>query len=186
MAEYLTYEDDNFTATESPFTIDVVADFGHNRASILLRNDGPGDLLVSTSSDDGVTYGDTFTVRGVESFGLSLVGIDQIRLSHSGIDSSYRVFIGSRTPTLSFTPNRIPPDVLLTSGNIRGVTPVTKFGRNPAVGTTEEDIWSGGGTWVAPTEARIHQISSTSSNDTAGGSGTRTLLVRGLPDWDTK
>ena len=186
MAEYLTYEDNNFTASNSPFTIDVVADFGHNRTSILLRNDGPGDLLVSTSSDAGVIFGDTFTVFGSESFGLSLVGIDQIRLTHSGINSSYRIFIGSRLPELSLSPNRIPPDVLLTSGNIKGVNPVTKFGRNSAVGTTEEDIWSGGGVWVAPTLARAHQISSTSPNDTAGGSGARTLLIRGLLDWDTK
>jgi len=186
MAEYLTYEDNHFTVSDSPFTIDVVTDFGHNRTSILLRNDGPGDLLVSTSSDNGATYGDTFTVRGAESFGLSLVGIEQIRLSHSGIDSSYRVFIGSRLPTLSLTPSRIPPDVLLTSGNIKGVTPVTKVGRNSSIGTTEEDIWSGGGIWIPPTIARTHQISSTSLNDTEGGSGARLLLVRGLESWSTK
>lgn len=186
MADYLTYENNNFTVDNSPFTIDVITDFGHNRTSILLRNDGPGDILASTSSDSGVTFGDTFTVFGGESFGQSLVGIDQIRLSHSGIDSSYRVYIGSRLPTLSFAPNRIPPDVLLTSGNIKGVSPVTKFGRNSAVGITEEDIWSGGGTWVPPTTARTHQILSTSPNDTAGGSGAKILLIRGLPDWDTK
>ena len=71
-------------------------------------------------------------------------------------------------------------------GNIAGMAIEHKFGRNPDVdtGTDPEDIWDGGGIWVAPTAARIHQIASTSANDDTDGAGTnagaRTVRVFGL------
>ena len=66
------------------------------------------------------------------------------------------------------------------------IEPPFKFGRNTDIdaGGTE-DVWSGGGNWVAPTAARIHQIVSTDVNDTAAGTGARVVRVYGLPDWDT-
>ena len=70
-------------------------------------------------------------------------------------------------------------------GNIPGMTPVEKFGRNPDVdtGTDPEDIWDVGGLWVKPTQARIHNIVSASVNDAAAGTGARTIRVIGLVDW---
>jgi hypothetical protein len=41
-------------------------------------------------------------------------------------------------------------------------------------------VWNQGGLWVAPTSARVHNIVSTSANDTAAGTGARTILVEGL------
>lgn len=65
---------------------------------------------------------------------------------------------------------------------------VNKFGKNPDVDTgAPEDIWDGGGLWVAPTDARLHDIVSTSINDDGApvGTGARTLSVEGLDaNWD--
>lgn len=55
-----------------------------------------------------------------------------------------------------------------------------QFGRNTDIDTGEEDIWDGGGTWVAPTQSRIHDLVSTSTNDTSVGTGARTVLIEGL------
>jgi hypothetical protein len=76
------------------------------------------------------------------------------------------------------------------SGNEPNKSVTHKYGRNVDVDTAaREDIWDGGGTWVAPTQARIHAIVSTSDVDGKTGSpasaGARTLRVYGLTDWDT-
>lgn len=73
----------------------------------------------------------------------------------------------------------------VSKGNIAGHAEVTKFGRNTDIDTTAEDIWDGGGIWVAPTTARIHNIASSSANDTSAGTGARTIRVFGLTSWST-
>lgn len=73
----------------------------------------------------------------------------------------------------------------LAKGKVDGHFIVNKFGRNTDIDTTLEDIWDGGGTWVAPTQARTHQIASTSASDADAGVGARTIQVYGLTDWDT-
>lgn len=62
------------------------------------------------------------------------------------------------------------------------LSPVHKFGRNISVGTTTEDIWDGGGVWVPPTQARIHDIVSTSGSDDGSplGIGAHTIKISGL------
>lgn len=58
---------------------------------------------------------------------------------------------------------------------------INKYGRNTSISSvTPEDIWDGGGSWTKPTQARIHNISSTSASDTAGGAGARSVEVTGL------
>ncbi len=88
-----------------------------------------------------------------------------------------------------FTPPINPPDPFLeiSRGNVSGLTTVIKFGRNTQVNTATdpEDVWDGGGVWVAPAQARIHDLSSGSGNDTSDGAGARTVRVYGLTDWDT-
>lgn len=75
-------------------------------------------------------------------------------------------------------------DVVLeiAKGNVPKHSLITKFGFNLVVstGTTPEDIWNGGGLFVPPTTARIHDIASTSVNDTSAGTGVRTVLIRGV------
>lgn len=59
---------------------------------------------------------------------------------------------------------------------------LNKFGYNADVDTATdpEDIWSGGGVWVPPTQARIHAIVSSDAADAAAGTGLRTIRVFGL------
>lgn len=83
---------------------------------------------------------------------------------------------------------RMQKDLMLeiARGNISGMSFVNKFGRNADVDVaSEEDVWDGGGTWVAPTTARIHDIVSTSTDDdgSPAGVGARTLRVFGLTGW---
>lgn len=67
---------------------------------------------------------------------------------------------------------------------IRGASIRHIIGRNTDLGTTEEDVTDVGGTWVAPTTARIHDVVSTTTTDSgalvytasASGGTTTTLL----------
>lgn len=79
----------------------------------------------------------------------------------------------------------VPGDFNLevSKGNVANHISVNKFGRNEDVDTAAEDVWSGGGTWVAPTTARQHNIVSTSTSDTSAGTGARTVKVFGLTSW---
>jgi len=63
------------------------------------------------------------------------------------------------------------------AGEISGVQVVRKFGANPAVSTTEEDLWNQGGEETLLTTAATMYAS-------AGGAATQVLIVQGLgPDW---
>lgn len=64
-------------------------------------------------------------------------------------------------------------------GLVGGISAVNKFGRNPDVDIGTEDLWGGGALWVAPTAARVHNITG-GANDTAAGTGARTVSVNGL------
>lgn len=70
----------------------------------------------------------------------------------------------------------------IAKGNVPGSSLITKFGHNDDVdtGSVPEDVWNGGGVYVPPTAARIHTIESTDLNDTAAGTGARTVLIYGI------
>ncbi len=70
----------------------------------------------------------------------------------------------------------------ISKGNISGSMTITKFGLNTDVdaGTTPEDVWDLGGTFVSPTVARRHNVVSTSINDTSAGTGAKTIFIRGI------
>lgn len=105
----------------------------------------------------------------------------------------------------AFTSNPLPvrdPLLEIARGSVTGEKSENKFGRNIEVDSgVTADIWDGGHPvvaggvsliWVAPTQARIHAIVSTSLNDSDTGGvnpqsdGARTIRVTGLVDWDTK
>lgn len=76
---------------------------------------------------------------------------------------------------------------LIQEGRVPGVSSISKFGSNDDVdtGTTPEDIWQQGGTWVGDTTAQTHDVVSTSAADTAAGTGARTVRIDGLDaNWD--
>ena len=55
-----------------------------------------------------------------------------------------------------------------------------KFGNNSDINGSLETIWSRGGLYVYPASATVMTVSSSSANDTSGGTGARTVLVSGL------
>jgi hypothetical protein len=86
-------------------------------------------------------------------------------------DVSYEnpLFVSAEPIQLSIGRGAIPPG---SSANI--------FAQNPAIGTTEEDLWAFGGsfTWLAA--ASLVRFVSTSINDDSTGSGARTGTLTGL------
>ena len=80
----------------------------------------------------------------------------------------------------------------MSKDKIPGHTAVGKFGEAPSgVQTSPTDIWSRANAtptqqiWLAPTAARVHTISSDSAADVSGGTGTTSVEVFYLVDWDT-
>lgn len=80
-------------------------------------------------------------------------------------------------------------------GEVDGMTSVNKFGRAPAgIQTTLTDVWDRANAtptqqiWVAPTQARLHNIKSSSASDDGDpvGVGARTVKIYGLTSWDEK
>ncbi len=87
------------------------------------------------------------------------------------------------------------PALNIALGNVIGVTSIDKFGRTTNADTgIITDIWDRANVthnqpiWVAPTQARIHNIVSSNGGDDGNpaGAGARTIRVFGLTDWDTK
>ena len=70
--------------------------------------------------------------------------------------------------------------ILVSMGVYDGVTGVNKFGSNAAVGTAFEDVWTLGGKHVEFSGAALVEVASTSANDTAAGTGARTITIYGL------
>lgn len=71
-------------------------------------------------------------------------------------------------------------DLQIARGMVPGLSAISKFGSNDDIDVGTEDVWSEGGTWVAPTQARVHDVVSSIAADTAAGTGARTVLVVGL------
>ena len=67
------------------------------------------------------------------------------------------------------------------TGDVRGHSSINKFGGNPDVDLAAvEDIWDGGGVWNEPTATQVYTVASTSTADTAAGTGAQTLEINGL------
>jgi len=76
---------------------------------------------------------------------------------------------------------QIDTRVAIPRGLVGGHSVILKFGTNPDVDlAATEDVWDGGGIWVPPTVARIHEIASSDGNDTSAGTGAQTVQVQGL------
>lgn len=73
-----------------------------------------------------------------------------------------------------------PFDLQVARGQITGHKSLFKFGNNPDINGSLETIWSHGGLYVYPTSAIQMKVSSSSADDTALGTGARTVSVQGL------
>lgn len=63
---------------------------------------------------------------------------------------------------------------------IPGYTRVASLGNNPDIDVAPEDIWSDGGLYPWMSAATSLEIVSSSANDTAAGTGARTVRIEGL------
>ncbi len=77
--------------------------------------------------------------------------------------------------------------------NVVGHHPVNVFGEATNVDIDVlTDVWDRANPtddqdiWIAPTQARIHQLASSDAGDTVGGAGARRVQVFGLIDWVTE
>lgn len=80
---------------------------------------------------------------------------------------------------------------IFTKSNITADIPrnisVSKFGSNPAVGTSVEDVWFAGGAytgWLTSADT-VRVAAGGNANDTANGTGARSVRIEGLDaNWD--
>ena len=71
----------------------------------------------------------------------------------------------------------------ISAGLIGGVAIERKFGANPSLSTTEQDIWFNGGLYPWPIAAETVRVKAGGDvNDTNGGTGAQTIRVIGLDE----
>lgn len=75
-----------------------------------------------------------------------------------------------------------PFELQVARNQIMGHTNVTVFGFNPDVDTTEVTVWPYTGVVTTPTVALRMKVSSSNANDTAAGTGARTVVIQGLDE----
>lgn len=63
---------------------------------------------------------------------------------------------------------------------IQGHQSVQVFGYNPDIDSSEETVWPDGGLIPHPSAESVLKISSTDANDTAAGTGARTVFISGV------
>lgn len=73
-----------------------------------------------------------------------------------------------------------PFELQVSRGQIQGHRNVTVFGFNPDVDTTQVSVWPLPSLITFPASAIQMTVSSTSADDTAAGTGARTIVVQGL------
>ncbi len=87
-----TYEDASFAVGDSPAAHDFYTDTGRYASDGYIICDGPGDIQVDYTRD-GLTYGDKWVMKSGEQVSLLRLDIKKIRVTHSGTDSAYRIFL---------------------------------------------------------------------------------------------
>lgn len=73
-----------------------------------------------------------------------------------------------------------PFGLQVSRGQIEGHQTIQVFGYNPDLDQTEESIWPNGGVVPHPVTASVLKVSSSSANDTAEGTGARTVYIGGV------
>ena len=113
---------------------------------------------------------------------LSFDWDDCISTSHTA--ASYGSFAREFTRLISFgTSNNILDGVRVAASEVARTGVVHKFGENPSIdiGSVPEHAWAFGGTYVYPQAAEtVLVVAGGNANDTAAGSGARTIVVSGL------
>ena len=76
--------------------------------------------------------------------------------------------------------NLTEQNINIARGLVRGASVIHKFGRNPNVGGAPETIWEQGGVYTYLTVASTVYVSGADAQDSAAGTGARTVTVQGL------
>lgn len=84
------------------------------------------------------------------------------------------------TPSITQNGRFEPFELQVARGQIYGHRGVTVFGYNPDVDTSRVTVWPYTGVIPLPPAALQLKVSSSSANDTAAGTGARTVFVAGL------
>jgi hypothetical protein len=151
-----------------------------------------------TNADSSLTY--TYTIGNINAPKRLTITRRYARVTftnNSGSNQTYirlQTIVGDQaalTSTLGGTIGKdfdaavvrtVSASLAMARGEFEGSSVVGKFGQNPNVGTSEEDIWSQGGTYTgfltAASAVRIKAGGDT--NDTAAGTGARTIRAEGL------
>ena len=83
-------------------------------------------------------------------------------------------------PSISSEDCTEPFEIQVSRGQIAGHRAISVFGYNPDVDQTEVTVWPYPGIVSYPAVAAIVKVSSTSTLDTAAGTGARTVTIQGL------
>ncbi|MDB4296103.1 hypothetical protein N9940_00745 [bacterium] len=73
-------------------------------------------------------------------------------------------------------------EIAISRGHAEGYRLLYKFGYNPDVNGVEETVWADGGDYPWLDSAVTMFVSSSSANDTSGGTGANTILIQGLDE----
>lgn len=147
---------------------------GTNWSSCAMRSIST-DITGHTTTATGDYHG---SVAGAQTF--------RVRVSVAGTGSGSIVgTINTEVSTLEGIETTAADDFEqnLALGKIEGKQIVNKYGRNIDVdtGTVPEDLWGGGGVYTGwATAAEPLRVASSDTNDTAAGTGARTLTISGL------
>lgn len=83
-------------------------------------------------------------------------------------------------PILRTTGSSLEWSIDVSNGNAAGMSYIEKFGMNVDVDSDKETIWDGGGIYDYVPAAETVAVTSTSLNDSAAGTGARTVEIQGL------
>jgi hypothetical protein len=100
---YKVYQDDDFTAADSPVVLDISTDLetisGNGEKqyanSLGVTNTGKYDIAVEISMD-GTTYGDSQILSSKSTDNINSAGVKKLRITHQGNDTGYQVKAYSR------------------------------------------------------------------------------------------
>lgn len=146
MANIAEFDSSNFTAADSPVILDVKAALNTSLLRVLLICDGPGTIGVASSHDAGATFTPDFPLGACENVGALLTGLNQIRLTHTGVDSSYRVLGQAGAAEITFNRTGIQNECEL-------------LGKHHEFDTGEVQVVSGKGVLVTLYNEKIQALS---------------------------
>ena len=86
------FTDKSFVVGDSPAILDVNAKLVRNATEGYIINGGPGEFTVAFSTD-GEVFGGENPLEGNEILTFEDISVNKLRITHGGVDSSYRVSV---------------------------------------------------------------------------------------------